>query len=72
MAVHLLLPITAAIVALLAILAFSYRQVIDAYPAGGGAYSVSRDNFGEQVSLLATIAIGLVHPLAQQAGPASR
>jgi hypothetical protein len=44
-ALHLVLPITAAMVALLAILVFSYRQVIDAYP-GGGAYSVSRDNFG--------------------------
>jgi hypothetical protein len=41
-ALHLVLPITAAIVALLAILVFSYRQVIDAYPGGGGAYSVSR------------------------------
>src|SRR2546421_9168391 len=36
-ALHLVLPITIAIVALLAILVFSYRQVIDAYPGGGGA-----------------------------------
>jgi hypothetical protein len=35
-ALHLVLPITIAIVALLAILVFSYRQVIDAYPGGGG------------------------------------
>src|SRR3984885_11183042 len=56
-ALHLVLPITAAIVALLAILVFSYRQVIDAYPGGGGAYSVSRDNFGERVSLLAAAAL---------------
>jgi amino acid transporter len=40
-------------VALLAILVFSYRQVIDAYPHGGGAYAVSKDNFGAGVSLLA-------------------
>ena len=33
-ALHLVLPITVAIVLLLAILVFSYRQVIDAYPAG--------------------------------------
>jgi amino acid transporter len=52
-ALHLVLPITGAIVALLVILVFSYRQVIDAYPGGGGAYAVSRDNFGHGVSLLA-------------------
>ena len=45
-ALHLVLPITIAIVGLLAILVFSYRQVIDAYPMGGGAYAVSRANFG--------------------------
>ena len=45
-ALHLVLPITIAIVALLAILVFSYRQVIDAYPTGGGAYAVSRANLG--------------------------
>jgi len=52
-ALHLVLPITGAIVALLAILVFSYRQVIDAYPAGGGAYAVSRANLGSRASLLA-------------------
>ena len=45
-ALHLILPITVAIVVLLAILVFSYRQVIDAYPGGGGAYAVSRANLG--------------------------
>ena len=39
--------------ALLAILVVSYRQVIVAYPHGGGAYAVSRDNFGPRVSELA-------------------
>ena len=52
-ALHLVLPITIAIIALLAILVFSYRQVIDAYPGGGGAYAVSRDNLGAGASLLA-------------------
>jgi amino acid transporter len=56
-ALHLVLPITAAIVALLAILVFSYRQVIDAYPGGGGAYAVSLHNFGPRVSLLAAAAL---------------
>jgi amino acid transporter len=54
---HLILPITIAIVVLLVILVTSYRQVIDAYPHGGGAYAVSRDNFGPQVSKLAGAAL---------------
>src|SRR5580658_9523801 len=56
-ALHLILPITIAIVVLLVILVTSYRQVIDAYPHGGGAYAVSRDNFGPQASKLAGAAL---------------
>jgi amino acid transporter len=56
-ALHLILPITIAIVALLAILVFSYRQVIDAYPMGGGAYAVSRANFGAHTSLVAAASL---------------
>jgi amino acid transporter len=56
-ALHLILPITVAIVVLLAILVTSYRQVIDAYPQGGGAYAVSRDNFGPRVSKVAGAAL---------------
>jgi amino acid transporter len=52
-ALHDVLPITGAIVLLLAILVFSYRQVIDAYPGGGGAYAVSRANLGHPTSLVA-------------------
>ena len=52
-ALHVILPITVAIVALLAVLVFSYRQVIDAYPGGGGAYAVSRANLGVRASLVA-------------------
>jgi amino acid transporter len=52
-ALHLILPITIAIVILLAILVVSYRQVIDAYPGGGGAYAVSRANLGANASLVA-------------------
>jgi len=54
---HLIFPITVAIVALLVILVISYRQVIDAYPTGGGAYAVSRDNFGANVSQLAAASL---------------
>jgi amino acid transporter len=56
-ALHLILPITIAIIVLLAILVFSYRQVIDAYPGGGGAYAVSRENLGARASLLAGAAL---------------
>ncbi len=41
------IPIVVGIVALLAVLTFSYRQTIHAYPGGGGAYIVARDNLGE-------------------------
>lgn len=41
------LPISIAIVALLAIVTISYEQTIHAYPGGGGAYIVARDNLGE-------------------------
>lgn len=43
--------------ALLVILVISYRQVIDAYPGGGGAYAVSRANLGVRASLLAAAAL---------------
>lgn len=52
-ALHLVLPITIFIIVLLAVLIFSYRQVIEAYPGGGGAYAVSRANFGAHVGLVA-------------------
>lgn len=40
-------PISLAIVALMAIVTLSYQQTIHAYPGGGGAYIVARDNLGE-------------------------
>ena len=47
------LPIVAAIICLLAILVFCYRQTIEAYPDGGGAYIVASENLGENVGLFA-------------------
>lgn len=47
------LPITITIVALIAIVVFSYRQTITAYPQGGGAYVVGRANLGTLASLVA-------------------
>jgi amino acid transporter len=40
------LPIAFSIIALIALLVISYRQVIKAYPQGGGAYMVSKENLG--------------------------
>jgi amino acid transporter len=50
-------PISAAIVVLLAIVTLSYVQTIQAYPGGGGAYIVSRDNLGEGVAQVAAAAL---------------
>jgi amino acid transporter len=47
------LPVSAAIVALLAIVVISYRQTIKAYPHGGGSYIVSKDNLGTVPALVA-------------------
>jgi amino acid transporter len=55
--VHFVLPITAAILALLTILYFSYRQTIAAYPNGGGSYTVAGENLGPVVGLLAGSAL---------------
>jgi amino acid transporter len=50
-------PISIAIVVLLAIVSISYIQVIHAYPDGGGAYVVARDNLGELPGLVAASAL---------------
>lgn len=50
---HLSLPIAGIIVFLLLILTLSYRQTIFAYPDGGGAYIVSKDNLGETAAQIA-------------------
>jgi hypothetical protein len=56
-ATGLALPIALGIGALLAILILSYRQTITAYPSSGGAYVVSRDNFGPRWALVAGSAL---------------
>jgi amino acid transporter len=56
-AVGFALPVAMAIAALLAVVAFSYRQVCIAYPTGGGSYSVSKANFGKLASLIAASAL---------------
>ena len=52
-ALSLSLPIGAAIVVLLVVVGVSYRQTIKAYPRGGGAYIVAKDNLGEVPALVA-------------------
>ncbi len=54
---HYSLPITGAIVVLLAALVVSYRQVIAAFPTGGGAYAVSKAHLGRQASLVAAASL---------------
>ena len=51
------MPIAFAIAALLAIVAFSYRQTIYAYPNGGGSYTVARENLGTPAGLVAAAAL---------------
>lgn len=47
------IPISLAVLGLLLVLILSYRQTIFAYPSGGGAYIVSKDNLGTTTGLLA-------------------
>ncbi len=56
-------PISLAIVILLAIVTISYEQTIHAYPGGGGAYIVSRDNLGESYAQVAGAALLLDYTL---------
>src|SRR5438067_4796088 len=50
-------PIALVIAAILAVVVFSYRQTIHAYPSGGGAYIVARENLGETPALVAASAL---------------
>lgn len=50
-------PIAVVIASILAVVVFSYRQTIHAYPGGGGAYIVAKDNFGELPALVAAGAL---------------
>lgn len=52
-----LLPISGAIAILLIIVAVSYRQTIHAYPSGGGAYIVAKENLGTTAGLVAAAAL---------------
>src|SRR5438552_15405232 len=51
------IPISLVIAALLAVVAFSYRQTIYAYPTGGGAYIVAKENIGSTAGLVAAASL---------------
>src|SRR3984885_5091137 len=66
--VHYIVPISAAIITLLVIVYFSYRQTIAAYPSGGGSYTVARFNLGAPAGLLAAAALLADYILAAAVG----
>ncbi|MFF7092332.1 APC family permease [Streptomyces rubradiris] len=57
------LPVTLAIAALLAVLVASYRQVIAAFPDGGGSYAVAKAHLGTRTSLVAAASLVLDYVL---------
>ena len=63
-----IVPITSAIIILLVIVYFSYRQTIDAYPGGGGSYTVARENIGPGAGLLAAAALLIDYVLTAAVG----
>ena len=68
MGVHYIVPVSAAIILLLTIVYFSYRQTIDAYPQGGGSYTVASQNLGEGAGLLAAAALMIDYILTAAVG----
>ena len=50
-------PISAVIVGLLALVGLSYRQTVLAYPLGGGSYTVAKENLGQNAGLVAAAAL---------------
>ena len=66
--IHYVLPISLAIIALLTIVYFSYRQTIEAYPNGGGSYTVAHENLGTFAGLLAAAALMLDYILVVAVG----
>jgi amino acid transporter len=65
---HFLLPIFAFILTLLTILYFSYRQTIEAYPNGGGSFTVASENLGNKAGLLAAAALMIDYILTAAVG----
>jgi amino acid transporter len=66
--IHFIGPITAAILILLVILYFSYSQTIEAYPHGGGSFTVASENLGDPAGLLAAAALMIDYVLTAAVG----
>jgi amino acid transporter len=66
--VRYIVPVSAAIVVLLGIVFFSYRQTIEAYPKGGGSYTVATENLGDGAGLLAAAALMIDYILTAAVG----
>lgn len=62
------IPISASIIILLLIVYFSYCQTIEAYPTGGGSYTVARENLGVKAGLLAAAALMIDYVLTVAVG----
>jgi amino acid transporter len=63
-----IIPISASIIVLLLIVFFSYRQTIEAYPTGGGSYTVARENLGVSAGLLSAAALMIDYTLTAAVG----
>src|ERR1700685_1932627 len=63
-----IVPISTSIIVLLAIVYFSYRQTIAAYPGGGGSYTVASENLGVFAGLLAASALMIDYILTVAVG----
>ena len=63
-----IVPISGSIIVLLAIVYFSYRQTIAAYPGGGGSYTVASENLGTYPGVLAAAALMLDYVLTAAVG----
>jgi amino acid transporter len=61
-------PVSISIIILLTIVYFSYRQTIEAYPGGGGSYTVARENLGVSPGLLAAAALMIDYILVVAVG----
>lgn len=66
--VKYIVPVSAAIVVLLTLVYFSYRQTIEAYPRGGGSYTVASQNLGYGAGLLAAAALMIDYVLTASVG----
>jgi len=66
--IRYMIPITLSILILLLIVYLSYRQTIEAYPSGGGSYTVAGQNLGPYAGLLAAAALMIDYVLTAAVG----